>query len=172
MARIRKKATQRTILLGKRVFLRYLFTSEITLIRKVFKYSQLWKLYARIKRRWSRIRSRSTKWFDLDVPSMDKDEFINNFCLSRSAFVELCQILEPDTIKKILLPRIPFQFSVVFYWLYTILIKEEISELLLINSELLFHRLRDCSPSSISHKETFASQSNRPFHGFRRHFLG
>ena len=53
MARIRKKATQRTILLRERVVLRYLFTSEVgwatkrTLIRKVFKYNRPWKLYER-----------------------------------------------------------------------------------------------------------------------------
>ena len=53
MALIREKATHRAILLRKTVVLRYLFTSEVgwatklTLIRKVFKYNGLWKLYER-----------------------------------------------------------------------------------------------------------------------------
>ena len=51
MALMREKATQRAILLRKTVVLRYLCTSEVgwvtklTLIRKVFKYNGLWKLY-------------------------------------------------------------------------------------------------------------------------------
>ena len=53
MALMREKATQRAILLRKTVVLRYLCTSEVgwvtklTLIRKVFKYNGLWKLYER-----------------------------------------------------------------------------------------------------------------------------
>ena len=95
--------------------LRYLFTSELglatklALVWKVLKYNRLWKLYERKKRQSNRIRNRSTEWVDVDVPSMDKYEFINNFRLSRPAFVKLCQILEPyikkeDTFAKNTIP--------------------------------------------------------------------
>lgn len=101
MARTKKKSTQRAIVLRKRAILRYIFTSELgvatklALARKVLKYNRLWKLYERKKRRSSRIRNRSTEWVDVDVPLMDTNEFINNFRLSRPAFVKLCQLLEP-----------------------------------------------------------------------------
>ena len=51
--RLEKNDLVTTLLLRKRVVLRYIFTSEVggatklTLIRKVFKYNRLWKLYER-----------------------------------------------------------------------------------------------------------------------------
>ena len=65
-------------------------------------YNCLRKLYERKKRQ-------STEWVDVDVPSMDKYEFINNFRLSHPTFVKLCQIIEPymkkeDTFAKNMIP--------------------------------------------------------------------
>ena len=106
MACVRKKATQKAILLKKKSVLRYLFTSKhslatkIALIRIVLKCNGLWELYERKKRLSNRIRDRSTEWVDVDVPSMDNYEFMNNFRLSRPAFVKLCQMLEPHIQKQ------------------------------------------------------------------------
>ena len=106
MARVRKNATRKALLLQKKGVLCSLFTSthslatKIALIRKVLSCNSLWKLHERKKRLSSQIRDRSTEWVNVDIPSMDEYEFINNFRLSRPAFFKLCQMLEPHIQKQ------------------------------------------------------------------------